>query len=74
MSEEWVNGGFFVLEPGALDYLAADAVLEREPLERLAADGALAAYRHTGFWRCMDTAKDAVALEDAGRAGAGRAI
>ena len=40
-AEQWVNGGFFVLEPGALDYLSADAVLEREPLERLAADGAL---------------------------------
>jgi glucose-1-phosphate cytidylyltransferase len=66
VSDEWVNGGFFVLEPGALDYLHADSVLEREPLERLAADGALAAYRHTGFWRCLDTAKDAAALEEAG--------
>jgi glucose-1-phosphate cytidylyltransferase len=66
VSEQWVNGGFFVLEPGALDYLRADSVLEREPFERLAADGALAAYRHTGFWRCLDTAKDAVALEEAG--------
>jgi glucose-1-phosphate cytidylyltransferase len=66
VSDDWVNGGFFVLEPGALDYLAPDAVLEREPLERLAADGALAAYRHTGFWRCLDTAKDAIALEEAG--------
>jgi glucose-1-phosphate cytidylyltransferase len=65
-SEQWMNGGFFVLEPGALAYLDADAVLEREPLERLAADGALAAYRHTGFWRCLDTAKDAIALEEAG--------
>jgi glucose-1-phosphate cytidylyltransferase len=65
-SEQWVNGGFFVLEPGALDYLHADSVLEREPLERLAGDGALAAYRHTGFWRCLDTAKDAIALEEAG--------
>ncbi len=62
-SEEWVNGGFFVLEPGALAYLDEDSVLEREPLERLAADGALAAYRHTGYWRCLDTYKDAVALE-----------
>jgi glucose-1-phosphate cytidylyltransferase len=62
-SEQWVNGGFFVLEPGALDYLDAESVLEREPLERLAADGALAAYRHTGYWRCLDTYKDAVALE-----------
>ncbi|HWM11958.1 MAG TPA: NTP transferase domain-containing protein [Solirubrobacteraceae bacterium] len=66
VSEEWVNGGFLVLEPGALGYLRHDSVLEREPLERLAADGALAAYRHTGFWRCLDTAKDAVALEEAG--------
>lgn len=66
VSDQWVNGGFFVLEPGALEYLRADSVLEREPLERLAADGALAAYRHTGFWRCLDTVKDAVALEEAG--------
>jgi glucose-1-phosphate cytidylyltransferase len=66
VSEQWVNGGFFVLEPGALAYLDADSVLEREPLERLAADSALAAYRHTGFWRCLDTAKDAQALEEAG--------
>jgi glucose-1-phosphate cytidylyltransferase len=66
VSDQWVNGGFFVLEPGALAYLGPDSVLEREPLERLASDGALAAYRHTGFWRCLDTAKDALALEDAG--------
>jgi glucose-1-phosphate cytidylyltransferase len=66
ISEQWVNGGFFVLEPEALDYLGPDSVLEREPLERLAADGALAAHRHTGFWRCLDTAKDAIALEEAG--------
>jgi glucose-1-phosphate cytidylyltransferase len=70
VSDHWVNGGFFVLEPGALDYLAADSVLEREPLERLAADRALAAYRHTGFWRCLDTAKDAIALEELAAAGA----
>jgi glucose-1-phosphate cytidylyltransferase len=66
VTDEWVNGGFFVLEPGALAYLDAGSVLERAPLERLAADGALAAYRHTGFWRCLDTAKDAQALEEAG--------
>jgi len=63
VADEWVNGGFFVLDPRALEYLRDDAVLEREPLERLAAAGALAAYRHTGFWRCLDTAKDALALE-----------
>jgi len=62
-AEQWVNGGFFVLEPAALEYLGPDSVLEREPLERLAADGALAAYRHEGYWRCLDTYKDAVALE-----------
>jgi glucose-1-phosphate cytidylyltransferase len=62
-AEQWVNGGFLVLEPGAVGYLSADAVLERRPLERLAADGALAAYRHEGYWRCLDTYKDAVALE-----------
>jgi glucose-1-phosphate cytidylyltransferase len=66
VAEQWVNGGFFVLEPAALAYLGPDSVLEREPLERLAADRALAAYRHAGFWRCLDTAKDAIALEDAG--------
>ncbi len=62
-AEQWINGGFFVMAPAALDYLGPDAVLEREPLERLAADGALAAYRHDGFWRCLDTPKDAAVLE-----------
>jgi glucose-1-phosphate cytidylyltransferase len=63
-SEHWINGGFFCFEPGALAYLTEDSVLEREPLERLAADGQLRAYRHQGFWDCMDTYKDAVVLED----------
>ncbi len=63
-SEHWVNGGFFCFDLGALAYLAADSVLEREPLRRLAADGQLHAYRHRGFWECMDTYKDAVALND----------
>ena len=63
-SEHWVNGGFFVFEPAVLSLLDAASVLEREPLERLAAAGALRAYRHTGFWECMDTYKDAVALND----------
>jgi glucose-1-phosphate cytidylyltransferase len=65
----WINGGFFVFEPGALDYLRPDSVLEREPLEGLAAAGRLTAYRHSGFWRCMDTYKDAVALNDLWAAG-----
>jgi len=63
-SEHWINGGFFCCEPGVLDYLDPDSVLEREPLERLAAEGELRAYRHEGFWDCMDTYKDAVVLND----------
>ena len=63
-AEQWVNGGFFVMDPAALAYLGPASVLEREPLERLAADGALAAYRHEGFWRCLDTPKDVAVLED----------
>jgi glucose-1-phosphate cytidylyltransferase len=62
--EHWINGGFFVCEPGFFDVLGADSVLEREPLESLAAAGRLAAYRHDGFWECMDTYKDAVTLND----------
>ncbi len=62
--ERWINGGFFCFEPGALSYIEPDSVLEREPLERLAADGELRAYRHEGFWDCMDTYKDAVMLND----------
>jgi glucose-1-phosphate cytidylyltransferase len=68
-SEHWINGGFFCFEPGALDYLGEDSVLEREPLERLAADGHLRAHRHRGFWDCMDTYKDAVELNDLWTAG-----
>jgi len=63
-SEHWINGGFLCLRPSALDYLERDSVLEREPLQRLAAAGELRAYRHHGFWECMDTYKDAVALND----------
>jgi glucose-1-phosphate cytidylyltransferase len=62
--EHWINGGFFCMERGALDYLAEDSVLERRPLERLAAENELRAYRHEGFWECMDTYKDSVALND----------
>ena len=55
-----INGGFFVFERKALDYLSddADCVLEREPLERLAGDGQLSVYQHRGFWQCMDTYRD----------------
>jgi glucose-1-phosphate cytidylyltransferase len=63
-SEHWINGGFLCFEPGALNYLDEESVLEREPLRRLAADGELRAHRHHGFWDCMDTYKDAVVLND----------
>jgi glucose-1-phosphate cytidylyltransferase len=62
--DSWINGGFFCFEPGVFDYLTEESVLEREPLERLAGDGQLRAYRHEGFWDCMDTYKDAVLLND----------
>jgi glucose-1-phosphate cytidylyltransferase len=63
-SDEWINGGFFCFEPRVLGLLRPGCVLEREPLERLAAHGDLRAFRHEGFWDCMDTYKDAVALND----------
>lgn len=59
IGEGWINGGFFVLEPGVLDTIADDDTkFEREPLERLAAEGQLVAFRHEGFWQCMDTLRD----------------
>jgi glucose-1-phosphate cytidylyltransferase len=69
-AENWINGGFFCLEPALFRYLEEDSVLEREPLKRLAADRELRAYRHRGFWECMDTYKDAVMLNDLWEAGA----
>jgi len=68
-SEHWINGGFFCFEPGALARIGGDSVLEREPLGGLAADGELSAFRHEGFWDCMDTYKDAVVLNDLWEAG-----
>lgn len=68
-SEGWINGGFLCFERGALAYLDENSILEREPLSRLAADGELHAYRHEGFWDCMDTYKDAVVLNDLWAAG-----
>jgi glucose-1-phosphate cytidylyltransferase len=60
----WVNGGFFVLEPGALDYVEGEQTIwEREPMERLAADGQLAAFRHEGYWQNLDTLRDKMILE-----------
>jgi len=61
----WINGGFFVLDPGIFDYIDGDAtVWEREPMERLAKDGMLSAYRYSGFWHAMDTLRDKNVLED----------
>lgn len=60
----WINGGFFVFEPGIFDYLEGDdTILEREPLERLAADGQLMAFRHDGFFQPMDTIRERDLLE-----------
>jgi glucose-1-phosphate cytidylyltransferase len=63
-SEHWINGGFFCFGPEVLDLVGPDSVLEREPLEQLAASRQLRAFRHAGFWDCMDTYKDAVVLND----------
>ncbi|MEO8097261.1 MAG: glucose-1-phosphate cytidylyltransferase [Acidobacteriota bacterium] len=62
--EGWINGAFFVLEPEIFDYIDGDAThWEREPMERLAAEGQLMAYRHDSFWQCMDTIRDKNLLE-----------
>lgn len=61
----WINGGFFVLEPKVIDYITDDyTTWEREPMERLAKEGQLAAFRHSGFWQPMDTLRDKNVLED----------
>jgi len=61
----WINGGYFVVEPQAIDMIEGDQTTwEREPLEQLAASGNLAAYRHSGFWHPMDTLRDKSYLED----------
>jgi glucose-1-phosphate cytidylyltransferase len=61
----WINGGFFVLEPDVISHIENDATIwEREPLERLARDGQLSAFTHSGFWQPMDTLRDKMRLED----------
>lgn len=70
IGEGWINGGFFVLEPGVLDYIEGDeTIFERAPLERLAHDRQLVAYRHDDFWQCMDTLRDARLLESLWQSG-----
>ncbi len=64
-AEGWINGAFFVLEPEVFGYVGGDDTQwEKEPMERLAADGQLMAYKHEGFWQCMDTLRDKKLLED----------
>jgi glucose-1-phosphate cytidylyltransferase len=71
IGEGWINGAFFVLEPQVFDYIDGDATqFEREPLEGLARDGQLMAYRHDSFWQCMDTVRDKKLLEDLWQNGA----
>jgi glucose-1-phosphate cytidylyltransferase len=62
MMEGWINGGFFVLEPGIFDYIPGDVDWAKAPLESIADAGQLAAFRHEGFWQCMDTLRDKIYL------------
>jgi glucose-1-phosphate cytidylyltransferase len=68
--EGWINGAFFVLEPSVFDYIEGDKTQwEKEPLEKLASEGQLMAYRHNGYWQCMDTLKEKLLLEEQWRTG-----
>jgi glucose-1-phosphate cytidylyltransferase len=70
ISEGWINGGFFVLEPKVLDYISGDDMaFEQDPLARLAQEGQLMAYRHESFWQCVDTQRDLDTLNDLWRGG-----
>jgi glucose-1-phosphate cytidylyltransferase len=69
LHEGWINGGFFVVEPAALGYIKEDVMWEHAPMEALAADGQLFAYRHEAFWQCMDTLRDLRYLESLWEAG-----
>jgi len=62
--EGWINIGFFIFEPKVLEYLTIDSVLELDPLEALAREGELMAYRHKGFWQPMDTYREFTILND----------
>jgi glucose-1-phosphate cytidylyltransferase len=66
----WINGGFFVLEPEVMDYIDGDStVWEREPMENLARDGMLSAYKHNGYWQNMDSLRDKMVLEELWKSG-----
>ena len=66
ISEGWINGGYFIIEPEFFDYIEDNqtTVLEKEPLEMAAREGELMAYQHDGFWQCMDTKRDRDLLEN----------
>ena len=64
-TQGWINGGYFIIEPEFFDFIDSDnTILEREPLEKIAAMGELMAYHHAGFWQCMDTKRDRDSLEE----------
>jgi glucose-1-phosphate cytidylyltransferase len=68
-ADGWINIGYFIFEPAIFDYLDGDQVLEQDPLNRLAADGQLAAYQHRGFWQPMDTYRESLMLNELWDAG-----
>lgn len=68
----WINGGFFVMEPGVIDYISGDhTVWEQEPMQNLARDGAISAYKYNGFWHAMDNLRDKYELEELWKSGKG---
>ena len=70
ISQGWINGGYFIMEPRFLDLIENDkTMLEREPLEKAAEMGELMAYNHEGFWKCMDTKRDRDSLEEMWQSG-----
>lgn len=69
LHEGWINGGFFVVQSEALNYIKEDVMWEHAPMEQLAEEGELYAYKHEGFWQCMDTARDLKYLEDVWQTG-----
>ena len=69
LHEGWINGGFFVIKSEALNYIKEDVMWEHAPMEKLAREGELYAYKHEGFWQCMDTGRDLKYLEDVWQTG-----
>ena len=69
LHEGWINGGFFVIEPEAVNYIEKNVMWEHDPMERIAAEGHLYGYQHNGFWQCMDTSRDLQYLESLWNAG-----